>query len=128
MSTVKVAISPRLKEWGRSDPTKLNRGIRAGTALLVPRVVTSVKDKFKASGVPNGPYLNSITGKTYDRGMGYISSKDERKLKTWLERGTRGGKKTARKGAYGWRAGKALVKAENKAKYYDDAVAKALNS
>jgi hypothetical protein len=115
-----------MKEWQRSDPKRVNKGMYEGTKKLAPRVREEVIAKFKANGVPDGPHLHSIEARVYKNGMGYIHAKDERKIKTWLERGTRGGKKTARKGARAWAAGKSLVRKENKAGYYEAEIEKAL--
>lgn len=105
----------------------LEQGMRAGTEKLLPRVRRAVTDKLHStSGIDTGRYLHSIGDKVYASGAGVVRSDDPRKLKTWIETGKRRGVKTARKGSYAWRAGKALARSENKAGYYEAEVAKVL--
>lgn len=125
MANVKVTVKGPLFDAARNQGV-LNKGIRNGTLKLAPRVQAEVKRKLLASGVPSGRYANSITTKVYDSGFGVVKSDDPRKLRTWLETGRRRGVKTRRKGAYAWRAGKNLAKAENKAGYYEAEIAAVL--
>ena len=107
----------------------LNAAIVAGTRKLLPRIEATVKLKLSTSLAPpeeSGRFKRSIVSRVYPNGTGVVKSTDTRKIKTWLERRTRG-RQSLGKGAYAFRAGKALAKRENKQGYYEAEIARALN-
>lgn len=127
MANVKINTRGPIFDRARREGL-LKAGIREGTEKLLPRVHAAVVGKLDSSlKNPTGRYRRTIQAKTFESGVGVVNSSDTRKLKTWLETGRRSGVKTKRKGAYAWRAGKALAKSENKAGYYEAVIARRLN-
>lgn len=122
MANVKVALSPRIQEWGRGNPKGLAEGMVAGSKKLAPRVEATVRGKLF---IGTGKYRSTVRSKVYANGMAYIYSTDKIKRKTWLERGTRGGQKLW-KGTRAWAAGKSLARSENKAGLYEHEIASRL--
>lgn len=123
MASVKIKTTGPL--FQSTAPAVLDAGIRAGLEKLLPRVEATVRLKTPGAGT----YRRTILGKVKGTGSGFgvVASTDPRKLRTWLETGKRRGVKTARKGAYAWRAGKTMAKNENKAGYFEEEIAKRLN-
>lgn len=125
--SIKVVTNARLKRWqANGDSENVRKATYAGTKKLLPKVEEVVRAKLLGSGIPNGPYVRSVSSKAYQTGTGVVKSSDKRKIREWLETGRRRGVKTARKGSYGWRAGRTAAKSAIKAGFYEPEFAKYL--
>lgn len=115
--SVKIETTGILFDRARAEGV-LNKAIQKGTKELLPDVQDVIQAKLHRSlKEPTGDFQGSIKGKVYKSGTGVVKSHDNRRLKTWIERRTRGGKRLGT-GAYAFRAGKTFVKKANKNGYY----------
>lgn len=126
MSTVKVTLSERIKEWSRTNPKGLREGQVAAGKKYAPRVVSTVQNKLRSKLKSDRTYSRTISSKVYDSGTVVVRSTDTIKRKNWLETKRRNGVKTAGKGTYAWRDGKREAKGLMKSGEYEAEIAKRL--
>lgn len=124
---VKITTTGWLADQARAKGV-LQQATKEGTKKLLPQVKQAVIDKLDRSLVPpeeSGRFKGSITTRIYDSGTGVVKSNDTRRIKTWIERRTRGGKRLG-KGAYPFRAGKTFAKKAIKQDFYAPFLVRAL--
>lgn len=118
-----VKFSGPLFEAGRRDAA-FRRASRKGMSRAGAQIEATVKLNTPSD---SGAYKRTIGAEVYRNDLGVVvKSTSSKKIRTWLERGTRRGQKLA-KANYMWRKGKTKAKQIDYQKYVGDEIARELN-